>query len=136
MEARTKWKRILIGYSAALLVAAGGYVWGFGGLKSKEDQKPKTPRLKITRVSHDFGEVREGVILKHHFPVHNTGNAELQIYPEFSRQPIVVAPGFGTDIVVTLPTADVRKAQRVVRIRTNDPARPVVQLTVSAVVRD
>jgi len=42
-------------------------------------QSQDTPRLVLLESVHDFGEVREGEVLEHSFPIHNRGKAPLTI---------------------------------------------------------
>lgn len=137
MEIQTKWRRILAAYALAVLACAAIYVSGSRYVSANRPHVEPNPQLRITSDSHDFGVVREGAILRHGFPVRNTGRRTLKLYGGSAGEPIAISPGYAADVIVTLHTTDVlRQARHTVRYRTNDPARPELTLTVTARVRD
>lgn len=47
--------------------------------EKQNERPPSTPKLVMEGVSHDFGVVRPGTVLKHSFAIKNEGTADLII---------------------------------------------------------
>lgn len=114
---------------ALLLLPALG-----AGLAAQESD----PRLLIAKPIFDFGIVARGDVVVTEIDVENAGDAPLQILdakstcacavPEYDR---TIAPGETGKIKVTLDTIGLEGGQsRNIRIFTNDPENPQVDLTV------
>ena len=137
MEVKAKWRLTLAVYVVVMLVCAALILSGQEYVAAHTPRVEPNPHVNSAEYKHDFGRVREGVILHHRFQIRNTGKQELKLYRKKLLEPIRVAPGGVTEIKVTLHTAGRwRRVRKVVRCYTNDPARSVLTLTVTAMVGD
>lgn len=102
-------------------------------------------RLSVTESIHDFGRVSGRELLRHTFPIKNTGTKELEIkgitvscgcvkQAELDG-PAKIKPGQQVRLAVTLEVAEAeRQVQESVQIETNDPARKVFIFVLKAIV--
>jgi len=98
------------------------------------------PRLAIEQLDHDFGARREGERLVHRFVLRNTGGAPLVVERvergyscQASAPPGAIPPGAEAAVEVACgTTARGERLRERLRLRSNDPARPVVTLELRA----
>ncbi len=105
------------------------------------------PRISFDREAHDYGKVAYGSTVKEHFVLTNTGDQTLVIEKiradcgctKAVKGSSEIGPGATTEIVTEFDTTDLSpgRKRKHVYVRTNDPTRPEVVLTVYAdVVRE
>ncbi|MEW6348974.1 MAG: DUF1573 domain-containing protein [Thermodesulfobacteriota bacterium] len=105
------------------------------------------PRISFDRETHDYGKVAYGSTVKEHFSLTNNGDQTLVIKKiradcgctKAIKGSAEVPPGGKTEIVTEFDTTDLSpgRKRKHVYVRTNDPTRPEVTLTVYAdVVRE
>ncbi len=67
---------------AALFCISGAAVASSADSAAKSQAKPGStdqPAIKISETTYNFGQILEGNVAKHDFPVRNTGTAVLKI---------------------------------------------------------
>ncbi len=105
------------------------------------------PIINFDKESHDYGKVKFGDTVTHKFIVTNTGDQPLTISKLGSscgcthaiKGASTVPPNGKTEIVASFNTAGLRagKKQKHVFVHSNDPKRPMVNLTITAdIVKD
>jgi len=135
MAVTNKWDHILLAYVAAMPVCAIVYLSGQKYLAAYKPASNPAPQVALDDDVHDFGHVRRGVILHHDFRIRNSGGRKLLLYREGGVDPIRVDSGDAADVTVALHSAERwGRTQKNVRFTTNDPERPRLTLTVTAVV--
>ncbi len=108
------------------------------------------PAIEINEKSHDFGIVRYGDISEHTFKVTNMGTEDLEILKistscgctkaSVANSDKTISPGESVEMTVTFDPAvhkddsDLGNLQRIVYVRTNDPANEEVEVEITATV--
>ncbi|HEY7409496.1 MAG TPA: DUF1573 domain-containing protein [Vicinamibacteria bacterium] len=104
---------------------------------------PKAPSITVEPARFDFGRVLVRRVVHKDFTVRNHGGADLVIEDVSTTcgcaaalpDRTVVAPGTATPLRVSLDTeASPGRVTRRVRLRSNDPRRPEVELVLEATV--
>lgn len=103
------------------------------------------PKIRVERVTHNFGQVEEGIEVSTNFIIHNDGDRPLQIYETKSTcgctlaslKKRVVSAGATEALKVVMDTSMKQGlVTKEITVKSNDPKRPVLRLFVSADVRD
>jgi len=128
-----------------LALAAIGYQKAISGTL-----KEKNPKIEISPLSFDFGEVPFGTIAKKTFQIKNSGDEILEINRVSTSCSCTTAkiskeklnPGESTDLLVTYDTAAMGSGahgtgqqERIIYIRSNDPINPQIETTIKAFVK-
>lgn len=103
---------------------------------------PPPPQLTFEAASFDYGNVDQGTMVTHEFSFHNGGGAALFITNlktasdvQAAAKARAIPSGGRSTITVQFDTTHVvRKGGRTVTVYSNDPAQPVVTLTLSGTV--
>jgi hypothetical protein len=131
---------------AALLLAALLTPPGAAPTPASPSATPAGPRLALEPARFDFGDVLPGRRLTKEFTLRNVGSAELVIGKLSSSCACAaallddkqrrLAPGHGAALRVTLRTpATGGRVAETVRVASNDPERPELELTITADVK-
>jgi HYDIN/CFA65/VesB family protein len=130
------------------LVCALALVAGFGATAARAADTPATapspaaPRIVVEPGSFDFGSVKVGKQVQKEFLIRNHGSLELVLdvvsdcnctaaLPDSKT----VKPGGSTPLRVTFTASDVTgRVQKSVIVKSNDPARPAVEVKIEATV--
>ncbi|TAN32523.1 DUF1573 domain-containing protein [Patescibacteria group bacterium] len=141
--------KMLIAIGAVLLIGLSIFGYLKAVPKPASDNAPR-PRAKIENPAFDFGEIVFGVMATHTFKLFNNGNAPLEIKrvatscscttAEVSKK--MIEPGQSAEISVRYDTKamgsgphGVGLQERIIYIKTNDPANPQVEANISAFVK-
>ncbi len=93
------------------------------------------PKIEVDSKMFDFGDVKEGIELKHTFHLRNAGNGVLNIFEAYSSCGCTtpkltknkLSPGETTDLDVSIDTAMKQDAvTKTVFVSSNDPAQPLL----------
>ena len=104
---------------------------------------PSAPRIRVEPASFDFGTVRAGKSVDKEFVVRNFGSADLVLGSVVTSCDCTVVddyattiePGGSTPLRVRLAVGRVPgKVERSVVVKSNDPARPSLEIKVAATV--
>lgn len=142
-------KMKIIYFVIFVLVVIGLSVYGyFKAVPGVENQTEIMPKIEITPISFDFGEVRYGDIVEHIFYVKNLGQEVLEINKvatscacttaKISKEKI--EPNETVDLVVTYNTGLMSgihakgKQERIIYIKSNDPINPQIEAVITAYV--
>ena len=126
----------LVTLVALVAVVAFGQVKKTAKLKTGQPAA-KAPKLKLESLEYNFGQVKEGEVIKHIFTVKNDGVAELIIHnvapscecTTANEFPKSLAPGQEGKIALSINTKGISgKTLRTADIFSNDPLQPKVQL--------
>ena len=100
------------------------------------------PRLEVSPTEFDFGEVWEGAPAKGEFMVKNVGDAPLTVSLKSTCGCTVVTdpkspllPGESTTFTITYATTRIGKANKMVRVMTNDPDHKQMRIPVQGHVK-
>jgi hypothetical protein len=123
---------------------------GYGYFKSmpgvKNPAMPK-PQIEIAPESFDFGDISFGQVVNYTFKVKNLGNEILEIKRVATSCPCATAkinkesfqPGEEGELLVTYDTAAMGrgshgkgKQERIIYVKSNDPEKPQVEVTIRA----
>jgi len=130
---------LLIALGALVIIAALGLYGYFFGL-----DRASPPRIEITPSSYDFGVIPYQAVEKG-FTIRNIGGSPLRITgistscgctrAEIQKEELL--PGEETELLVTfnpnlMSERIVGEVYRVVYIKSNDPARPEVEIEIEA----
>lgn len=108
-----------------------------------KEELDNAPRITFEKKSHDFGNIREGQLVKTDFIFTNTGRSPLNIRETKANCGCTVSspdkstlePGESSKITVTFNSNGRRgKQQKSITIFSNDPTSPTQQLTITAIV--
>jgi hypothetical protein len=108
-----------------------------------EEGVPKTPRIAAEPAAFDFGKALPQRTLEKEFVIRNYGGADLKIEGVTTScgctvaqlASDVVAPGKSLPLRVSLETrSSLGRIERRVLVRSNDPVRPRLEITVSVTV--
>lgn len=144
MKNKLKWPApVILGIILAL--AAYGYL---RAVAASESQTAAVPRLEISPPSFDFGAIDYGQSVEYNFKVANSGGEVLEITrvttscactsAKINREQI--NPGEEAELKVIYDTGKMSgahakgKQERIIFIRSNDPARPQAEAAITAVV--
>ena len=103
----------------------------------------EAPRVEVVAPEADLGRVAPGAKVEGVFEIHNRGSAALELTPE-AGAPITsvrgveskIAPGGSAHVTVALDTARIVGPVSVpLRVKTNDPDKPELSLTIKLDVR-
>ena len=103
------------------------------------------PAVSVPELVHDFGAILQGDTARHRFVFSNTGDAPLNIEKLSSScgctaalaSAKVLAPGEHGEIQTSFDSTRFRgDISKTVYLYTNDPARPMVQLQLKAIVQE
>ncbi len=103
------------------------------------------PAVSVPELVHDFGTILKGDTARHRFVFSNTGDAPLNVEKLSSScgctaalaSAKVLAPGEQGEIQTSFDSTRFRgDISKTVYLYTNDPARPMVQLQLKAVVQE
>ena len=108
-------------------------------------EKTSQPSIKLDKITYDFGQVEEGIKIKHTFKIANIGKAPLVInnahatcgctVPKLEKKEL--KPGESCHLQVIIDTAMKQKAiTKAVFVNSNDPIHPVVTIQLSMFVLD
>ncbi len=109
-----------------------------------EQELAQAPKLKIDKLVHDFGTVKQGEVLKTTFSISNEGKKTLKILKTKASCGCTIGipekkelkGGESTLLRVTFNTAGrVGKQHKTIRIFSNDPKNPETVLTIKAIVQ-
>jgi Protein of unknown function (DUF1573) len=105
-----------------------------GGVRA--DDAPATPPLVALAPTYDAGRVEAGTPVRHTYVLRNRGTKPLQVAAKAScgctttDYDRIIAPGGTGQVTALLDTRFMRgRAEKIVEVTTNDPAQPVVTLT-------
>lgn len=129
-----------------LAIAIYGY---FKAAPSPSTSTENQPSIEVSPQSYNFGPANYGEKLGHAFTVTNIGNQTLEITKvatscgcttaEVSQTSIL--PGQQADLAVTYDTGVMTGAhakgqqERIIYLKSNDPANPQVEVTITALVQ-
>lgn len=108
-----------------------------------KEELENAPRLLLEKKSHDFGEIKEGEVVKTNFVFTNTGRSPLNIRETKANCGCTVSrpdkdtlePGESSKITVSFNSRGRRGKQiKSITIFSNDPTAPTKQLTITATV--
>lgn len=128
-----------------LATAVFGYLKATGG-----DKTPNSPKIEITPLSYDFGNVDFGKTLNYVFLVKNSGKETLEIKrvatscgcttAKVAKEKI--SPGEEVELMVAYDTKAMGegphgkgKQERIIYVKSNDPANPQIEVMIYAYVR-
>lgn len=106
-----------------------------------KDELEKAPRIAFEKKSYDFGDIKEGQLVKTNFVFTNTGRSPLNIRETkancgctvSSPDKNILEPGESSKITVTFNSSGRRGKQiKTVTVFSNDPMAPAQQLTITA----
>lgn len=130
--------------AAGLLVAAGALLTSSAPAEEpKPAALPQAPRLAVEPAAFDFGRVLPQRTVQKEFSIRNFGGSDLVIENVSTTcgctaalmDSKVVKPGRTTPLRVTVETRTYSgRVARSVMIRSNDPARPLLEVRVEATV--
>lgn len=129
-----------------LALAALGYLKAIPAFRGQVN----APKIEISPMSFDFGDVEFRTIVTQNFKIKNSGNDALEIRrvatscscttARVSQEEI--APGAEADLLVTYDTAAMGsgphgkgKQERIIYVKSNDAANPQVEVKIEAVVK-
>lgn len=113
-------------------------------LAEEQTQSVDRPAIEITEKEHDFGNLNEGVEVRHVFTVRNTGTKRLELRAAFSTCGCTVPhikhreilPGQTGELEVMLDTSMKQgHVSKPVEVRSNDPVNPATTIYIKANVR-
>jgi Protein of unknown function (DUF1573) len=124
------------------LGAAGGRLWG----EEKAEAPAKAPKISVEPASFDFGKALQAKTLEKQFSIRNYGDADLVIgqitttcgctAALLDDGQKVIKPGSSGQLRVRLETRDYSgRVVRSVLVRSNDPAKNVLEVKVEATVQ-
>ncbi len=136
-------KKILI--PIILILFAGTYGYYFALPKPEGD---RLPMAEISPATHDFGEIEFGAVVSYEFTIVNNGETDLEIRrvatscacTSADTDKKLIAPGDSAVLTVVYDSAAMGRShaagreERIVYIRTNDPASPQMEVTVYATI--
>jgi len=133
------------------IVSLGISVYGyFKAIPSPQNQTGNLPKIEITPLSYDFGEIEFGKIVNYNFKIKNSGQEVLEIKRVATSCGCTTAnalktkinPGEETELSVTYDTAAMGDGshgkgsqERIIYIKSNDPVNPQVEAIISAYVK-
>ena len=136
--------KVLIFTILILLILFAGY--GYFRATPGAGKQENLPKIEITPLSFDFGDVQYGQIVKYTFLVENIGQETLEIKrigtscgctkAEIAEEKI--EPGGKTQLFVTYDTGAMSgshakgKQERIIYIKSSDPVNPQVQAMIYA----
>ena len=133
--------------SAVLGMAVVGY---FKAVPAVENLTNTRSRIEVTPKSFDFGEIEYGLVAKHTFKIKNLGKETLEIRNVATSCACTTAkalqekinPGEETELLVRYDTSAMGNSshgkgaqERIIYIKSNDPASPQVEVTIQAYVK-
>jgi len=101
------------------------------------------PKLSIRNPHYDFGQVKQGDVVKHDFVIHNSGGADLHLHriipgcgcTATSATRKKIPPGGDSTISVQYNTSGfLGKKVRTVTVETDDPKSPLGMLTLAGTI--
>lgn len=110
-----------------------------------EAEMAQAPRLQLDKMKHDFGNVKEGILLETEFVITNNGKQDLNIRTTKANcgctvstpEKDTLAPGESSKIKVTFDTKGRRGNQyKTVTIFSNDPMAPTQTVNIKADVKE
>ncbi len=128
---------VLAGVAAGRFAARGA----LGPPVAPVSQRPARPAALVADAQRDFGEVRQGTIVKAQFTVSNRGNHRLVVRSESAGccggpaegSTVLIAPGQSAALEVKADTSVWSGTMRhVARYTTNDPEHPRLSFTLKA----
>lgn len=105
-----------------------------------EEELARAPKLTLAKTSHDFGNIKEGELVKAEFTFTNTGKSPLNIRETKANCGCTVSkpekntlePGESSKITVTFNSNGRRgRQQKMVTIFSNDPKAPTQQISIN-----
>ena len=124
----------------------------YGYLKAipPADNNKIMPKIEISPVSYDFGEVQFGKVVNYNFIVKNSGQTPLEIKrvatscgcttAKVSQR--IIEPGQSAELLVIYDTAAMGdgphgkgQQERIIYVKSNDPNSPQTNVTISAYVK-
>ncbi len=146
MTRKSKFFPVFVIAAVILGIAAFGYFQSVPN--SKEENN--SPKIEIQPKVFDFGQAKYGDVLRHKFKIKNSGNRVLEIKrvatscgctsAKVSKEKI--NPGETAELLVTYDTGAMGsgphgkgKQERIIYIKSNDPASPQVEVMIYAYVR-
>jgi Protein of unknown function (DUF1573) len=130
-------KRLALAFSLLAALGPGA------GADAPPPSPAAAPRLVVEPSSFDFGTVKAGRVVQKEFLLRNAGRADLVLDSVVSScgcaavvsESRTVRPGGSTPLRVRLTAPDkVGPLQKSVLIKSNDPARPALEVKLEAVV--
>lgn len=136
---------IIVSVLVMLGIAIYGYIKAVPGI---EDESAPRPKIEISPLSFEFGEVEFGQVLRYSFSVKNAGNKTLEIRKigtscsctTAEAEKTTLSAGEETNINVTYNTGLMGgvhgqgRQERIIYIKTNDPVTPQKEVTIYAYV--
>ena len=126
-------------------LAVFGY---FKAIPEIENQTGDFPKIEITPKIFDFGEINYGNVVSYGFKVKNSGEGVLEIKRVATSCACTTAkiakekiePGEEVELLVTydsdaMPLHGSGREERIIYLRSNDPANPQVEVRIYANVR-
>ena len=115
------------------------------GLPVNSAENKSQPCIKMDKMAYDFGEVEEGIKIKHTFKVSNIGTAPLIINRVYascgctipSLEKKELKPGESGHLYVIVDTSMKQKAiTKTVFVASNDPVQPLLYIALTMFVKD
>ena len=140
-------KKIIL---VSLLVILGIAIYGYlKSVPAAENPTADAPKIEITPQSFDFGEIKYGEIAEYTFKVKNSGKEVLEIKRVATScgcttakvSPDKIEPGQTADLLVSYDTGAMSgshgrgKQERIIYVKSSDPANPQVQAMIYATVQ-
>lgn len=137
---------LLIIIVAVILLALLGYYRAI----PRSPNSANAPRIEVSPVNYDFGEIAFGVVAKQTFRIKNAGESPLEIKRISTSCSCTtgkvgknqLAPGEETELSVEYDTKMMGdgahgkgEQERIVFINSNDPATPQAQIIIKALVK-
>ena len=129
------------------LIILGTAVYGFFKATPGVGNQQNLPKIEITPLSFDFGEIEFGKIVEYAFKVKNTGKEVLEIKRVATSCACTIAkvnketlePGQETELTVKYDTAAMGdgphgrgKQERIIYVKSSDPLKPQTEVMIYA----
>ncbi len=133
-----------------VLIIIGLAIYGyFKAIPGLENHEGNLPKIEITPISFDFGEIEYGQVVEYTFKVKNTGLEVLEIRRVATSCACTTAkivqekinPGEEAELLVTYDTGAMSgphgkgEQERIIYVKTNDPINPQIEAMIYANVK-